>query len=357
MDKRRKVLIIRFSAMGDVAMTAPVVKQIAQQNTNVDFIYLSRPLFEPFFADIPNLTFQSFSPINYKGLAGLYRLYSELKPLNITEVADLHYNLRSRILSFFFKASGKSVAHLDKGRAEKKQLTRKTNKILKPLTPMWRRYASVFKSLGLNVELVEKLNKTKKEDIHPAVEAITGIKGSDFWIGISPFAQHLQKVYPTDKMEVVVAALAKEKIKTFIFGGGKQEQALAEKWQENYLLCTSVIGKIKLKEELNLISQLDVMISMDSAGMHLASLRGTKVVSVWGATHPFAGFLGFGQDEKNCVQAELSCRPCSVYGNAPCFRGDLACLKLIEPQQIIDKILHLTKKHEQEIIDSKACKI
>ncbi|WP_026063291.1 glycosyltransferase family 9 protein [Pedobacter arcticus] len=344
MDKRRKVLIIRFSAMGDVAMTAPIVKQIAEQNIDIEFVYLSRPLFEPFFANIPNLTFYPFNPKLYKGLGGLFRLYWQLKKLHVTEVADLHFNLRSRIISFFFKANGLKVAHLDKGRAEKKDLTAKHNKVLKQLKPMWLRYLEVFEHLGMKTSLVNGLSKAKSESISEIVEALTGKKGVENWVGVSPFAQHLQKVYPIDKMEEVVRFLDGQNIRTFIFGGGTDEKTIGERWQTSYPNCVSVIGEIKLKEELNLIAQLDVMISMDSAGMHLASLKNTEVVSVWGATHPFAGFLGFGQRESNCVQADISCRPCSVYGNKPCFRGDIACMQLIDPKHIIDKTLQILKK-------------
>jgi ADP-heptose:LPS heptosyltransferase len=94
---------------------------------------------------------------------------------------------------------------------------------------------------------------------------------------------------------------------------------------------------LTFSEELMLISHLDGMISMDSANMHLASIYGVPVVSIWGATHPFLGFYGYGQDPERIVQAELFCRPCSVFGNKPCYRGDFACMKMIEPQTIIDK--------------------
>ena len=86
------------------------------------------------------------------------------------------------------------------------------------------------------------------------------------------------------------------------------------------------------------MSYIDVMVSMDSANMHLASLVGTTVVSVWGATHPYAGFMGWNQKEENAVQVTLPCRPCSIFGNKPCRRGDYACLRQIEPSDIIQKI-------------------
>ena len=327
--------------MGDVAMTAPIVKQITTQNPDVDFLYLTRPLFYPFFNNIPNLEFYAFKPENYKGITGLFQLYKELKSLHITAIADLHFNLRSRIISFFFKLSGIKTVHLDKGREEKKSLTSKIDKNLRPLKPMWLRYTEVFEGLALNVRVVNELLKVEKEILNENIFTISGNKADQKWIGISPFAQHLQKIYPIEKMEEVIRSLSSSGYKLFVFGGGEQEKAIAEKWEERYTNTVSTIGKLKIDDELKLIANLDVMISMDSSGMHLASLKGIKVVSVWGATHPFAGFLGFGQQEENCVQTELYCRPCSVYGNKPCFRGDLACLNMIDPKEIIEKTINI----------------
>lgn len=335
-NKRIKILIIRFSAMGDVAMTAPIVKQIAQQNPQCDFVYLSRPFFKPFFSDIPNLEFFAFDKVKHKGLGGLYDLFKQLKSLRINAIADLHFNLRSRIISLFFKATGVKVAHLNKDRAQKKALTKIKEKQLKPLTPMWQRYTEVFQLLSLKANINNSLQKTLNTDFSPF-----GIKDNNFWVGISPFAQHVQKVYPLDKMEQVIDELDKNQISTFIFGGGQDEKEVAENWQNKFKSCTSTIGKLNLQQELDFIPQLDLMISMDSAGMHLASLKGVKVLSIWGATHPFAGFLGFGQDMANCVQDNLYCRPCSVYGSKPCYRGDFACMNNIAPDLIVEKTINL----------------
>ena len=106
-----------------------------------------------------------------------------------------------------------------------------------------------------------------------------------------------------------------------------------------YPNTVNTMGKLNLERELMLISYLDVMLSMDSANMHLASLMGTRCVSIWGSTHPFAGFLGYGQSENDVVQIkDLTCRPCSVFGDKECYRGDWACLEEINIQQIINKI-------------------
>ena len=86
------------------------------------------------------------------------------------------------------------------------------------------------------------------------------------------------------------------------------------------------------------MSHLELMVSMDSANMHLASLVNTPVVSIWGATHPYTGFMGWNQKLENAVQVDLPCRPCSIFGNKPCLRGDYACLNSITPDMVFSKV-------------------
>jgi len=341
MPKQPGILIIRFSAMGDVAMTAPVLKEFTGQYPAVKLTVVSRKLFAPFFNGIPGLQFHPFDPKGkHKGFFGLLKLFLELKALDITAVADLHNNLRSRILGLLFFVLGIKTIRVDKARAEKKELTRKVNKVMKPLLPMTERYAAVFAKLGYPVSLSHQLHYLPANQLSPALEKITGQQLNQRWIGISPFAQHLQKVYPLPKMEKVVLALANLGHRLFIFGGGKEEEAIAAQWAAQHLNITSVIGKVNLEQELALISNLSLMVSMDSSGMHLASLKGIPVVSIWGATHPNAGFLGYGQSMKDVVQTDLYCRPCSVYGNIPCYRGDFACMNNLSETIVITSIIN-----------------
>lgn len=136
--------------------------------------------------------------------------------------------------------------------------------------------------------------------------------------------------------------------KVFLFGGGKAEKEKLEAWEKRYPQTVSLAGKLKMTEELALMSRLDAMVSMDSANMHLASLVGTPVISVWGATHPAAGFMGWGQSEENAVQLDLECRPCSIYGNKPCRRGDYACLESIQAVDILNKIKRVSNDESKE---------
>lgn len=331
-DKLRTILAIRFSAMGDVAMTIPVMKLVLDVNPDLQIVFVSNKNWGALCAGIPRLIFfPADLKGTHKGFKGLFRLYRSIrKSYHIDAVADLHQVLRSQIVRTFFKLSGKRVAVIDKGRAEKKALARQENKILKPLTSTVERYASVFRQLGLTVDL------TATPPVFPRQS-----KGSDKWIGLAPFATYREKTYPLDKMEVVLAALVQQPgTKVLLMGGGATEVAQLTALAAKYPAATVIAGRYSLPEELVVISQLDVMISMDSANMHLASLFGVPVVSIWGATHPFAGFMGYGQRMDLAVQVDdLPCRPCSIFGNKPCFRGDHACMEWLPPAAVVAKVL------------------
>lgn len=336
MTSTEKIIVLRFSAMGDVAMVASVLREFSVQNPSVEIIMVCREAFKPFFDGIKNLTFHSIQPITiHKGISGLFKLYKELKKHKPGAIADLHDNLRSRVLCSFFRLSGIKIKRIDKGRAEKKALIRETNKIFKPLRQTVERYADVFKALGQNVKLNHKLIKSTK-DLPQKAELLFSNKSKK--IGISPFAQHIYKVYPLDKMEQVISALTKLGYLIFIFGGGKSEQEIAETWEKKYPNTHNLIGNFNLSEELAIISNLDLMLSMDSSGMHMASLEGVPVVSIWGPTHPYAGFLGYGQLESDCIQIDSPNRPNSIYGNKPCMCGVDSCMDLIKPETIVNKI-------------------
>ena len=324
--------------MGDVAMTVPVIKNVLQQNPEVQITVVSNAFLKPLFLNIDRCYFHpAHLSAQHKGVAGIYQLYKELKALNaINAIADLHSVLRSSLLKIFFNIGNYEMATVDKGRKEKKALTRKKNKIFTPLTSTHERYAEVFRKIGLPVVLKNKRTVSDKQPVPLALQNI--FAGGKKIIGIAPFAQYIEKMYPLQKMKAVVQQLAAENYTILLFGGGEKEKDMLQQWEDEMAGVNNLAGKFSFAEELAIISNLSVMISMDSANMHLASLFGVPVVSVWGATHFYAGFNGWGQDVKNIIEADLYCRPCSVFGNKPCYRGDHACMHLITPQLIIERI-------------------
>lgn len=338
MQKPQHILVIRFSAMGDVAMTVPVIKNVLQQNPQLQITVVSNAFLKPLFKNIERCIFYpAHLKGRHKGIKGIYQLVKELKALyTFTAIADLHNVLRSSLIKIFYTFNAVKIATLDKGRQQKAALTQKENKVLVPLTPMHERYAAVFRSLGVAVKLDHRQPVFEKQPIPQILQTIfsTGKK----IIGIAPFAQHEEKMYPLAKMKNLVQKLAAENNTLLLFGGGKKETDLLDQWADEMEGVHTMAGKFSFQEELNIISNINLMVSMDSANMHLASLFGVKVISIWGATHPYAGFNGWGQQEQNIVQTDLYCRPCSVFGNKPCYRGDHACMNMISEEMIITKI-------------------
>ncbi len=330
--------------MGDVAMTVPVLRAFVSQHPEVKITVVSRPFFKPFFDGIPNVDFFGIDlKERHKGFFGLLRLYKDLKRLKIDAVADLHNVLRSKIIRNLFALSGKKTAFVDKGRTEKKALTRAENKIFKPLTSMFERHKKVFQELGFDINLESRNFGTQfppKANLTPEILKITGEKNQN-WIGIAPFAQYDSKVYPQDLMQKVVNQLAENtNSKIFLFGGGNKEIEILNQFASGKENVITIAGKLKFEEELKLISNLDVMLSMDSGNSHIAAMLGIKVITLWGATHPYAGFLAFNQTMDSALVSDRKkypLLPTSVYGNKK-VEGYEEAMRSIAVESVVEKI-------------------
>ena len=368
----KKLLVIRFSALGDIAMTVPVVHDLATQYSELEITMLSRELARPLFEQLPKNVHFYAADLNgrHKGLFGLCRLWRDAHLNDFDYIADFHDVLRSQWLRAEGCLHCKKIAKIDKGRKGKKALTQQKNKVFEQQTTSFERYAKVLEELGFPIK-----PQFTKLDYSSFCETKKPTNAT--WIGIAPFAKHPAKVYPLEKVEEVIKGLVgfagidtlaplpmsyrprnegeylaeglgmtchqnTKNTTIFLFGGGEEEKQHITELCAKYPNVQAAQSRHGLKGELALMGQLDVMLSMDSANMHLASLVGTRVVSVWGGTHPYAGFLGWNQNPNDCIQLDIPCRPCSVYGNKPCFRGDYACLNDITPEEVINKLLNIT---------------
>ena len=332
---------MRLSAMGDVAMTVPVLRAFVDQYPEVKITVISRPFFKPFFDVIPNLTFFAFDEKErHKGFLGLLRLFQDLKELEIDAFADLHNVLRSKVVRTLFALSGKKNATVDKGRAAKKALTQPENKVFKQLPTMFERHIKVFKELGFTVDLSQP-DFPEKVILSPEILAVIGEKNQKL-IGIAPFAQYDAKVYPLDLMQEVIDQLALDTTHTILlFGGGTKEIEILDSLAANKKNVINIAGKLKLQQELQLISNLDVMLSMDSGNAHIAAMLGVKVITLWGATHPYAGFLPFNQPMENALVSDRNQFPkipTSVYGNKK-VAGYQEAMRTIAVKDIVRRIL------------------
>lgn len=354
-----KLLIIRLSALGDVAMLVPVVKVLASQHSDLKITVLSQKFVRPLFEDIAdNVSFIGFDKRGeHKGYEGLNKLFQLLKAENFTHIADCHDVLRTKYLRLRFKSSfifgnRPKIAHIDKHREGKKALTSEENKVLVQQPTSFENYAeTIDKVLGTNLLAEIKTLNSKRNTALSISDHEANSKNQQALVGFAPFAAHAGKIYPLEKSLEVVKLLLARNAKVYLFGAGEKEMNVFKDWQKQcealqnkgeLLIAADILkaeGKKGFKGELALMSTLDCMLSMDSGNMHLASIVGTRVVSIWGATHPLAGFLGWQQNPEDCIQTELPCRPCSIYGNKPCKLGNYPCLNTITPEQIVNVII------------------
>lgn len=344
-DRPHNILVTRFSALGDVAMAVPVVYSVCRSNPDVRLVFVTKKATQSLFVNPPeNLVVVGVDLKNdYRGTRGLWQLLKDMrKQYDIDAVADLHGVLRTFAIGMMARFYGIRFCSIRKGRKGKWALTRSRNKVMLPLLSSRARYREVFYRLGLAVEYRFKSIYGQEKANAELFAGITATKrDGEKWVGIAPFARHSGKIYPVEMMKAVVDDIASlPGVKVFLFGAGPKEQEILSGWvaahPENVVSLAD--RRHGFTVELALMSHLNTMLTMDSGNMHLASLVGVRVISVWGATHPYCGFKGFRQSDADMIQLPMSCRPCSVFGNKPCLRGDYHCLRGIPPQLIVDRL-------------------
>ncbi len=343
----KQLLLFRFSAMGDVVLLAPVVQAFTTRYPDVGITLVTRQKFAVFFEQFPNVrVIGADFEGQHKGFRGLVRLFNALRQLGSFDmIIDAHQNLRSAVLKSLFRLTGVPSVTMDKGRAEKKALTRRENKIRQPLPHSIERYARTFDRAEFTLDPSRSFRFPPVATVDDELTrflARQSIQSKTPWLGIAPFAQHRQKMWPFERFAPLLEQLyTSQSVTVFLFGGGPQELAQLETLQQRFPQVVLVAGKLSLAAELGLIRQLDGMVCMDSGNMHLAALSGVPVLSIWGATHPDAGFGPWGQGPESILQMStdvLTCRPCSVFGNKPCWRGDLACLYGISVESVAGRV-------------------
>ena len=334
-----RVLITCFSSISNVAAIVPQLYGLTRDYPEHEFVVLSRSFLRPLFDKINNITFVG-SDIRgaHKSPMGIYRLFKELKALRPDVVLDMQRSWRTKMITRLFMLSGTKTLAIGFASAEQKRLIKRGAEKYHPIPTIFDRQARLYAKIGL------KVNDSFCKLYEPSIEQkdkITKLYGEKQgqWIGIAPFSIARGKTLPFRKMKNIIMHFDKQpNTKIFLFGAGEMENELLSDWQSLYENVYAVYTNLQLDDELALMNRLDVMVSMDSANMHLASLMAVPVVSVWGATHPYSGFLGWKQSIDNCVGVDFSCRPCTAHSDRKCKYGDYRCLESLHSSKIIEVI-------------------
>ena len=340
--------------MGDVALLNPVIRSALLHNDELEIHVVTKKNNSPFFNNLDKV---KVLPVDFKkGFTGFIELIQfsfSLAHVKYDMVVDLHDNLRSRIICGLLKLCGYKTVRFQKVRKQKLQLLGNIGPQTTPIKHTVERYTEAMLEAGIQVDsTLEKLKEfhfvrneiTKKKVLN---YFNTHDADHDVKIGFAPFAQHALKTLGNVKSEELIGLLTvhfKDKAKVFLFGAGKTELAQMHQWKLKFGERLILVQEhFTLEEQLELFNHLDVMVCMDSVNFHLANLSDIKsIISVWGPTHPFLGFGPLDEARNKVLQistTELTCRPCSVFGNTPCHRKDHACMQNISMNSIFQEIL------------------
>lgn len=325
----KHLLVVRNSAMGDVAMLPHALRALLAAYPDLRITVATRPMFRPFFRGLAVDFLEVDLKEKHRSWRGVLQLAREARALGVDAVADVHDVLRSKLFRLSMRLHGVPVASIHKGRCEKRRALG-SGGAFEPLKHSVVRYCDVFRRLGFLFD--DPAPAVKPDCTNPMGEK------SGRWVGFAPFSAHAGKTYPEPLRSRLVELLAARFDRLFIHGGGGDEQRFAEEMEARYTNVTALFGKVRFDGEMSLMAHEDCLVSMDSMAMHLASLVATPVVSIWGATHPNLGFLGWGSSPDWALQSDLPCRPCSVFGAKPCKYGDYRCLHAITPEQVVEKV-------------------
>lgn len=336
----RNVLVMRLSVLGNVAMTIPVLYPVCKANPDTRFIMLTKKWPASMFHDRPaNLKVVDFDVNeNHSGLIGLLKLAAQLHKLyDIDAVADLHNVSGTWIIDAYMKLRGAKIARLDREKPKRRALV--NHKSNEPVTPIHERYRNAFRQLGF--EAPDNFTHLYEGRDWPTSPIVLNKEEGQRWIAVSPFSSHKGKAYPLELMEQVIAELTKhENYRIFLMGGGKSEKIALRPIARKYKNVVSMAEvKHKFIDEYALLGNCDLMLTMESANMHLASLVDLQAMTIWGPTSPSCGYLGYNQVEEDDIQLDMDCRPCSITGDKPCRYGDYRCLKNISPEYIVQHVI------------------
>ncbi len=358
-----RFLLFCFGREEEVALLVPVLQLLVRHNSKLTFTVLCSSRCESFFYNIPSVHVIPISRNGkYRALLGVYRLFTELYKIGpFTNGIDFHGDLGTFSLRFLFLFTGLFIRKFRSNKRKEYLLTRRLyfwtsrRKKTEQLPHIVGRYFDAFFQAGIERPLLPQNQKSKEAwinlDTHSRANAFAFFKKRNLtvdrvsWVGIAPFTPHPEKNWPMPKTKEFIERVQKELgAIVFLFGGRLPNRSIKkdiQALQRESPKAVAIPASIASKTEMAILAQMDVFVSMDSLYMHLASLLGNDVISLWGPSHPYAGYSSYGQNPQNIVQishSALPCRPCSLRGDKKCYRKDMACMSWISVDEVWEKV-------------------
>ncbi len=322
-----KFLIIRFSSIGDIVLTTPVVRCLKKQVVTAEVHYLTKPSFRSIVETNPYIDKVHYLQDDFDAMI------SSLQAEDFDYVIDLHHNLRTLKVK---RALGKKSFSFNKLNIEKWLLTNfKVNKL--PDVHIVDRYLATLQTFGIRNDgagldyFIPEEDKVKESDIPASHHA--------GYISVVIGAALNTKKYPLEKLKAFCASLQHP----IILLGGKEDAANGEAIAESdKVKIYNACGKFTLHESADLVRRAKLIVTNDTGLMHIAAAFNKPIISLWGNTVPEFGMYPYmpGRDQRYDIMEVkgLSCRPCSKIGYNKCPKGHFKCMQLIKPEDVLEKV-------------------
>lgn len=318
----QKILIIRFSSIGDIVLTTPVIRCIKQQlNAEVHFItktgYRSILDTNPYIDKVYSIE-QEFTEI-----------VDQLRDENYDFVVDLHHNLRSTRLKRALKKPSAAFPKLNK----QKFILTQFKWDMMPDIHIVDRYFEAAKTLGVKNDL-KGLDYFIPESDEIKLESK---QISESFIAFSIGAQFATKRLTTQKIIEIIQGIEGE---TVILGG-KEDVDTAQEIKQACPAVINLVGELNLNQSASIIKQAKKVVTHDTGLMHIASAYEKRTISIWGNTTPNLGMYPYQPQNKenySIHQVDLKCRPCSKIGYQKCPKKHFKCMKKQDVAAILTDI-------------------
>lgn len=332
-----KVLVIRFSSLGDIILTLPVLETIRRHWPESQTDYLTKGTFASLLHDDPRVRrLWTLTPDR-----PLEDLIGDLRGESYNLVIDLHATARSRWVA---ARLGRPTVRVDKAGWARRWLVWTHSALPNLSRHTVDRYLDTIRAqLGLRFEPERvprlQLDGTERQFAEDWLKPSSGQRR----IAIHPLAQHATKQWPAERFIEVANRLGAEGWVVHWIGS-PAERDLLERFRKATRTPSFSLADIGHLRRLGaVLARMDVALTGDSGPMHLAVAAGCPVVAIFGSTHPLLGFSPLGPCDKVVGMEELNCRPCHLHGRPACPKGHFRCMNDIGTDRVMDTLKGLAR--------------
>jgi heptosyltransferase-2 len=326
------ILVVRFSSIGDVLLTTPLLRSIRQRHPDSRITVLTKRACAPLLSDNPRID----RVVALDPSSSLVRIAAALRAENFTHLLDLHDSMRSRLVRLLLPGSWRTYP---KHRIRRALLIHTKRNLYGDVRPVPERYFDAARELDVQPDgkSPEFFLGTAARDEAAAWLVAQGLSPARPLVAVAPGAAHRTKRWPGDYWSRLIHSMVCAGMDVVIVGGPDDADLAEELARDHPERTWRAAGRFGLQGTGALLEHARGLISGDTGVMHMATGVGTPVVALFGPTVRAFGFFPYGQAVE-VLETELPCRPCSAMGGPVCPEGHHRCMKEITPDSVFDAL-------------------